>query len=432
MHISKSNSTSEYADKRFFCTEMNNQIFNSLLLNPAGHHDSRSTIAARPQFPSQIQKSYLKETRSVRDHRMLSMANFKDTIPPPRSTPVNYDDCEQNSTWSSRKTWDINSQPTRGPAVNRSLKPQKRICQVNGDVNQSICLRSTSIVNNICKSSGSSLSNQPNAMPNATRMEKKTDSTENRRIDSQSPGDDISGGSSLTYSRQTSTAPPGKTETDWASERMTMHRGIEQIHQLPHPLIIAKVPATEKKQIGPFVGKEVKIYGKKTETRHMSYPSVQSYKDSAEDLSMAERLQKQLQCFNDKTASMLPEKDRWYRNEYDRCKAERVLYQQNKDGAFLVRDNSHRTPNEPYVLSVYHDNKVYHIKIRYLDDCQQYVLGTGRRGNYTFNSVKDIVEFHQSFPLLLLDGRDKSHFRGRQCFLTEPPIMSGTKSSQSL
>ncbi|XP_069601913.1 cytokine-dependent hematopoietic cell linker [Ranitomeya imitator] len=351
---------------------------------------------------------------------MLSMANFKDTTPPRRSTPVNYDDCEQNSVWSSSKTWDINSQPTRAPAVNRSLKPKIHVCQVNGDVRQSICPRSTSMVNKICKSSRvkseSSLSDQPNAMPITPRTEKRNETTVNRRIDLRSPCDDISGDSRLTYSHQTR-APTGEiTEADLSLERLTMHRGIKQIQQWPHPLIIAKVPATEKK----------------TETRHMPYPSVQSCKDGVEDLSLAERLQQQLQCFNDKSASMLPEKDRWYLNEYDRCKAERVLYQENKDGAFLVRDNSHRTSNEPYVLSVYHDNKVYHIKIRYLEDCQQYALGTGRRGNYKFNSVEDIVEFHKSFPLLLLDGRDKSHFQGHQCFLTRPPMMNAIKSSQSL
>ncbi|CAJ0968496.1 unnamed protein product [Ranitomeya imitator] len=220
------------------------------------------------------------------------------------------------------------------------------------------------------------------------------------------------------------------TEADLSLERLTMHRGIKQIQQWPHPLIIAKVPATEKASVirqylvprawrrvsssPPWVptAHDPLTSRMKTETRHMPYPSVQSCKDGVEDLSLAERLQQQLQCFNDKSASMLPEKDRWYLNEYDRCKAERVLYQENKiikmaasrrhflilrgshtgiDGAFLVRDNSHRTSNEPYVLSVYHDNKVYHIKIRYLEDCQQYALGTGRRGNYLapFIPVRD-------------------------------------------
>ncbi|XP_073504661.1 cytokine-dependent hematopoietic cell linker [Phyllobates terribilis] len=420
VHISKSNSTSEYADKRCFRTEMNNQTFNSLQLSPSVHQNSRSTIAARPQFPLQMQKSNLKETRSVRDQRMLSVANFKDTIPLPRSTPINYNDCEEHSVWSSSKTWDINSQSARGPAVNRSLKPQKLFCQVNGDVKQSICSRSTSTIPKICKSSGvkseSSLSNQPNTMPTTPRTEKKTESTANRRIDLQSPWDDNSRDSSLTHGHQTSTAPRWKTEADWSSETPTVHRGIKQIQQWPHPLIVAKVPAI----------------GKKTETRHMPYPSVQRCKDSAEDLSLAEQLQRQLQCFDDKTPSPLPEKERWYLNEYDRCKAERVLYQENKDGAFLVRDNSHGTSSEPYVLSVYHDNKVYHIKIRYLEDTRQYALGTGRRGNYKFNSVEDIIEFHKSFPLLLLDGRATSNFQGHQCFLTRPPIMSGRKSSQSL
>ncbi|XP_075044979.1 cytokine-dependent hematopoietic cell linker [Mixophyes fleayi] len=122
----------------------------------------------------------------------------------------------------------------------------------------------------------------------------------------------------------------------------------------------------------------------------------------------------------------------WYLKKYNRYNAESLLYEENKDGVFLVRDNSHCSFNEPYVLSVYYENKVYHIKIRYLEDSQQYALGTGLRGNHKFNSVKEMIEFHRNFPLLLVDGKSRRHFQGQQCFLTRPPILTNHRSSLSL
>ncbi|XP_075189041.1 uncharacterized protein LOC142281522 [Anomaloglossus baeobatrachus] len=248
MHTSKSKDTSEYADKRCFRTEMNTQAFNNLHFNPAVHHDFRNTIAAR----SQVQKYYLKESRSVRDQRVLSVTNFKDRPPPSRPSPINYDDCEQKSVWSNSKTWDSKSQPVKGPPVNRSLKPQKLISQVNDDVQQSICPRSTSTTQKICKSSGTksepSLSNQPNAMPSRPRTKKCIESTANRRIDLKIPCDN-SRSTSVIHSHQTSTAPPWKSEADCSTDRPTVHRGIKQIPQWTHPLIVAKVPATKQASI---------------------------------------------------------------------------------------------------------------------------------------------------------------------------------------
>ncbi|CAN2388557.1 transmembrane receptor protein tyrosine kinase signaling pathway [Pristimantis euphronides] len=199
----------------------------------------------------------------------------------------------------------------------------------------------------------------------------------------------------------------------------------------------------------------------KIERRHIQCPSVQRYKDSREDLSLAERLQ--WQSLDDKTPNMaiqqsspaeyssvtllfdkrawqgtvlqehnMPGNSTWYLNGYDRYEAEQVLYQERKDGAFLIRDNNHRTFHEPYILSVYYKNKVYHIKIRYLEGTQQYALGTGRRGTYKFNSVEEIIKFHRNLPLVLIDGNAKSDFQGHRCLLTDPPVMTGRMSSQSL
>lgn len=47
----------------------------------------------------------------------------------------------------------------------------------------------------------------------------------------------------------------------------------------------------------------------------------------------------------------------------------------------MVRDCSKKSNAEPYVLVVYYGRKVYNIKVRFLEDTQQYALGTGLRGD---------------------------------------------------
>ncbi|NXW44216.1 CLNK protein, partial [Nyctiprogne leucopyga] len=71
----------------------------------------------------------------------------------------------------------------------------------------------------------------------------------------------------------------------------------------------------------------------------------------------------------------------WYIGEYDRHEAEQALLQQNTDETFLVRDCSKKSNAEPYVLVVYYGRRVYNIKVRFLEESQQYALGTGLRGD---------------------------------------------------
>lgn len=52
-----------------------------------------------------------------------------------------------------------------------------------------------------------------------------------------------------------------------------------------------------------------------------------------------------------------------------------------QDETFLVRDCSKKSNTEPYVLVVYYGRRVYNIKVRFLEDSQQYALGTGLRGD---------------------------------------------------
>ncbi|XP_064344127.1 cytokine-dependent hematopoietic cell linker isoform X2 [Camelus dromedarius] len=109
----------------------------------------------------------------------------------------------------------------------------------------------------------------------------------------------------------------------------------------------------------------------------------------------------------------------WYIGEYSRQAVEEALMKENKDGTFLVRDCSTKSRAEPYVLVVFYGNKVYNVKIRFLERNQQFALGTGLRGD-EFDSVEDIIEHYKYFPIILIDGKDKTGTHREQCYLTQP------------
>lgn len=113
------------------------------------------------------------------------------------------------------------------------------------------------------------------------------------------------------------------------------------------------------------------------------------------------------------------QQNEWYIGDYSRQAVEEVLMRESKDGTFLVRDCSTKSKAEPYVLVVFYGNKVYNVKIRFLESNQQFALGTGLRGNEMFDSVEDIIEHHMYFPIVLIDGKDKAAHR-EQCYLTQP------------
>ncbi|GAB1289617.1 Cytokine-dependent hematopoietic cell linker [Apodemus speciosus] len=120
----------------------------------------------------------------------------------------------------------------------------------------------------------------------------------------------------------------------------------------------------------------------------------------------------------------------WYIGEYSRQAVEEVLMKENKDGTFLVRDCSTKSKAEPFVLVVFYGNKVYNVKIRFLESNQQFALGTGLRGNEMFDSVEDIIEHYTYFPILLIDGKDKAA-RREQCYLTQPLPLARLLLTQS-
>ncbi|NWH43372.1 CLNK protein, partial [Fregata magnificens] len=83
----------------------------------------------------------------------------------------------------------------------------------------------------------------------------------------------------------------------------------------------------------------------------------------------------------------------WYIGEYDRHEAEKALLQENTDETFLVRDCSKKSNAEPYVLVVYYGRRVYNIKVRFLEDSQQYALGTGLRGDDVSKIPSNVIVY---------------------------------------
>uniref|UniRef100_A0AAQ4RUK9 SH2 domain-containing protein n=1 Tax=Gasterosteus aculeatus aculeatus TaxID=481459 RepID=A0AAQ4RUK9_GASAC len=111
----------------------------------------------------------------------------------------------------------------------------------------------------------------------------------------------------------------------------------------------------------------------------------------------------------------------WYVGACTRADAEHALHLVNKDGAFLVRDCSTNTNGEPFVLAVYHEKKVYNIKIRFIVSSGKYALGTGQRSSDLFDSVANIIKIHSIFPIMLVSGRTMPRRQGPEtCVLTFP------------
>ncbi|XP_054833850.1 lymphocyte cytosolic protein 2 [Eublepharis macularius] len=107
---------------------------------------------------------------------------------------------------------------------------------------------------------------------------------------------------------------------------------------------------------------------------------------------------------------------KWYAADITRTEAEVALRNINQDGTFLVRNSSRKTPEQPYVLMVLYNDKVYNIQIRYQLEDQIYFLGTGLKGNEDFTSVGDIIDYFRKAPLRLIDGKDRGS--RKQCTLT--------------
>uniref|UniRef100_A0AAY5KSM4 SH2 domain-containing protein n=1 Tax=Esox lucius TaxID=8010 RepID=A0AAY5KSM4_ESOLU len=112
----------------------------------------------------------------------------------------------------------------------------------------------------------------------------------------------------------------------------------------------------------------------------------------------------------------------WYGGLVTRGQAEAFLRQVNKDAAFLVRDSSKGSPDQPYTLMVLSQDKVYNIQIRRKGNTYQ--LGTGLMGSESFPGVKEMIEHFKHTPLLLIDAMERGTGVHQECCLLHPGLLS--------
>ncbi|GCB74460.1 hypothetical protein scyTo_0003550 [Scyliorhinus torazame] len=98
----------------------------------------------------------------------------------------------------------------------------------------------------------------------------------------------------------------------------------------------------------------------------------------------------------------------WYASMCDRKSAEAVLYENGKDGAFLVRPSSVCGRNQPYTLAVLYKGKVYNIPIRLIEGSNLYALGKKKAGEMRFHSVQGMIDTYQQNTLILIDQQNNT------------------------
>ncbi|XP_040079623.1 B-cell linker protein isoform X1 [Ixodes scapularis] len=95
------------------------------------------------------------------------------------------------------------------------------------------------------------------------------------------------------------------------------------------------------------------------------------------------------------------------------------------NGAYLVRVSRRGGDNNPYTLSIYYQDRLFHLNIRRRTD-NTYALGTEKPLEKTFASILDLIEYHQHEPIILTS-------RGRpagQTTLTVSPTPSRFEPSR--
>ncbi|CAN7990369.1 unnamed protein product [Ixodes hexagonus] len=95
------------------------------------------------------------------------------------------------------------------------------------------------------------------------------------------------------------------------------------------------------------------------------------------------------------------------------------------NGAYLVRVSRRGGDNNPYTLSIYYQDRLFHLNIRRRSD-STYALGTEKPLEKSFPSILELIEYHQQEPIILTS-------RGRpagQTTLTVSPTPSRFEPSR--
>ncbi|GFR25830.1 hypothetical protein TNCT_69712 [Trichonephila clavata] len=89
----------------------------------------------------------------------------------------------------------------------------------------------------------------------------------------------------------------------------------------------------------------------------------------------------------------------WF-HEMERENAEAAVRKLNEAGSFVVRPSKRAGKDNPYSLTVLHEDKLFHLNIRQRSD-NTFALGKEKEKEKTFASVAELITFHLSEPILL-------------------------------
>ncbi|GIY55592.1 hypothetical protein CDAR_409252 [Caerostris darwini] len=89
----------------------------------------------------------------------------------------------------------------------------------------------------------------------------------------------------------------------------------------------------------------------------------------------------------------------WF-HEIEREEAEAAVKKINEGGSFVVRPSKRAGKDNPYSLTVLHEEKLFHLNIRLRAD-NTFALGKEKEKEKTFATVIDLITFHLNEPILL-------------------------------
>ncbi|XP_063779102.1 cytokine-dependent hematopoietic cell linker isoform X2 [Pseudophryne corroboree] len=434
MHRAKAKETSDYADKRS--------------LQADAFREARRRTAVSPLRSSRVatsQREHFKDPESVTDEWTFNNTKQQHEMPlrcPILINPQN--NCGRNAYRCKNKAWISGSQSATGPEVNRSLKPDKVHFQVTDGISDTHESYNETATHNVRSKNETSLRIQAHTYPPKSHGEKNR-SAVSRGSSPQSHYQNRHGNVWVyVQPGEHSDTTPHWEEAKLQSEALRTAVSLrppqsQRVIRRPSDWTAVSSSSTKDKVLHRHISQSLALPNThasfadlkcRTETNNTwqaEFLTPGKYKDTETERNivlhagMVYRVEEQEEVVDrvltKKISKMAIEAEvssasNWYLKEYNRKKAEHKLYEESKDGVFLVRDNIHGTFDEPFVLSVFYNNKVYHIKIRYLEDRQQYALGTGLRGNHKFSSVEEMIKFHKELPLFLVDGKSRRHFQG--------------------
>ncbi|RWS29412.1 B-cell linker protein-like protein, partial [Leptotrombidium deliense] len=89
----------------------------------------------------------------------------------------------------------------------------------------------------------------------------------------------------------------------------------------------------------------------------------------------------------------------WF-HDIERDEAAVILQKMNEGGGYVVRAGKRAGKSNPFSLTIFHDNKIFHLNIRRRQD-GLFALGKFKEREKTFRTVPDLIFYHQKEPILL-------------------------------